>query len=184
MCGTTGDNGVVGLKTFSFQCSINMMSIYTQLHRDTFITEINTTYVVLLKCIWYFVKLFYYALIISLQYSFSFLTESRRVVVLTALSTLMSPRVVTSTNYSATGDGGVCRLDDLCFQCSFIMIFTLDFIVIFCIFVSLCLNKFSSVLSKYYFSFLLKVGDRRLDSFFVSGGTVRCHHDNLQCHWW
>ena len=34
------------------------------------------------------------------------------------------------------------------------------------------------------FFFLLKVGDRRLDSFVAADGIVSCHDDNLPCHWW
>ena len=54
----------------------------------------------------------------------------QRIVVLTALSAPMAPWVVSTTNYGATGDGEIYRLDYLCFQCSLNMTFTLDFTVI------------------------------------------------------
>ena len=64
-CGAIGGGGVMTYMITSFQCSINMISTHS-------FTVTRTS----LKCAWYVVKLFYYARIISLQYYYSFLTES------------------------------------------------------------------------------------------------------------
>ena len=69
----------------------------------------------------------YYSIIIEL---FFFSQWKQWVVALTALSALVAPLVVNMANYGAADNGGVYRLNDPCFQCSFNMIFTLDFTVI------------------------------------------------------
>ena len=112
-------------------------------------------------------------------------------VALTALSALVAPWVVSATISGATGDGGVYRLDDPCFQCWFDMIFT-QYLTVICASLK-CIWYFSFVHLFYYawtislpyyhsiIFFLLKVADRRL---VVADGTVSCHGDNLRCHWW
>ena len=92
-----------------------------------------TVTLTLLQCACCVVKLLYYARIISLQYYyriiflFSLKAGGRH---FDGLSALVVPWVVSTTNCGATADGGVYRLDDPCFQCSFNMIFTPDFTVI------------------------------------------------------
>ena len=92
-----------GLDDLLFRCSISMIS--AQFHCDTS-----------LQCACCVVKLLYHARIISLQYIiielFFFSHWKQRVVALTALSTLVAPWVVSTTNCGVTADGVVYRLDD------------------------------------------------------------------------
>ena len=103
-----------------FRCSISMIS--AQFHCDTS-----------LQCACCVVKLLYYARIISPEYHyriiflFSLKAEGRR---FDGFVNAGGTVGVSTTNCGVTADGVVYRLDDPWFQCSFNMIFTLDFTVI------------------------------------------------------
>ena len=103
-----------------FRWSISMIS--AQFHCDTS-----------LQCACCVVKLLYYARIISPEYHyriiflFSLKAEGRR---FDGFVNAGGTVGVSTTNCGVTADGVVYRLDDPWFQCSFNMIFTLDFTVI------------------------------------------------------
>ena len=106
----------------------------------------------------------------------------------------MAPWVVSTTNCGVTADGVVYRFDDPWFQCSFNMIFTLEFTVIctslkwiWYFSLNTCFTMLGWVIYRIIivsFYFLLKIEDRRLDGFVIAGGTAGCHNDSLRCHWW
>ena len=96
-------------------------------YRHSFtVTQHCNVHAVLWNC---FIMLGYFLYSIIIE-SFFFSHWKQRVVALTALSTLVAPWVVSTTNCGVTADGVMYRLDDPWFQCSFNMIFTLDFTVI------------------------------------------------------
>ena len=150
-----------------------------------------------LQCACCVVKLLYYARIISPEYHyriiflFSLKAEGRR---FDGFVNAGGTVGVSTTNCGVTADGVVYRLDDPWFQCSFNMIFTLDFTVICtslkCIWyfsLNTCFTMLGWVIYRIIivsFSFLLKIEDRRLDGFVVADGTAGCHNDSLRCHWW
>ena len=143
--GATGDDGIVGLTAFCFQCSTNKTS--TPHYTDIFSS---------LKCTWCFVFLFHYAWISSLPYIimvfFLFSHWKQGIVELATISSLMASWFV--VRKIAVPPVGLSTWRSFVFRCSINMIFTPDFTVIstssectwyLCIFVYLCFDKLSAI---------------------------------------
>ena len=139
----------------------------------------------LLECTWYFnifALLCFDTCSVILQYSFSFLIDSRgssswrlfrfsRYLAL-SLRWFVVPSV--AAELSAWWS---------CFQCS------INIKSLHCTWYDVKLFHYACIISLQYpcdiiFHFSLKARDRWFDGFIVAGGTVSCQYDRLRCYWW
>ena len=163
--------------------ALNWQNIHKQVYRDSFLTEM------------YMVFLFNFCLNKFLPYIivvlFPFSHWKQGIVEVTAFSSLLASWFV--NRQIAVPPVGLSAWRSFVIRCSISKIFTSDLTLIHtsleCTWYLYIIGFYALIISlPYYcnirFLLSLRAGDCRIGGFFVSGGAMRCHYDDLWCHWW